>query len=122
MRAAFWLPAATAVFIVAITVAVGVGVRNVADAATREFPGDRVAALLAYADSSSHTLSERNRAVWALGQLGDSRALPILEKSLSGGECRHDRELCQYELTKAIRLCSGGRNVSALFWRPDSMH
>lgn len=106
---------------VAASLIIGSGVRAVSAASLREHPGDRVAALMAYADSPKHTLRERNRAVWALGQLGDSRALPLLEKNYTGGPCDHDRALCQYELKKAIRLCRGRTNLSAFLWRRGSL-
>lgn len=77
--------------------------------------GDDVDSLLAYVQSEAHTLQERNHAVWAIGQSRDSRALPVLEKYCTGRDCNHDRELCQYELEKAIRLCSkGAPNFSGL--------
>ena len=83
------------------------GVQAVTEAALRAHPGDRVLALVAYVDSPTHTLRERNRAVWALGRVGDPRALPILEKHFTGDTCDHARRLCQYELRKAIELCRG---------------
>jgi len=70
-------------------------------------PGDHVAALVAYVESPSHGLRQRNRAVWALGQACDERALPVLKRFFTGGKCDHDRRLCQHELAKAIKLCRG---------------
>ena len=67
--------------------------------------GDAVAALLDYVQSDSHTLRERNLAVWALGQARDSRVLPIIARYFSGEKCDHDSNLCQTELKKAIMLC-----------------
>ena len=68
---------------------------------------DDVAALMEYAASEAHSLSERNRAVWALGQLRDPRALPVLERYRTGQPCDHARFLCQREITKAVALCKG---------------
>lgn len=93
------------------------GVHAASEAALLEQPGDRVLALMAYVESPKHTLRERNRAVWALGQLGDARALAVLETNFTGKDCDHARALCQYELTKAIRLCRGAANVAAAVWR-----
>ena len=70
-------------------------------------PGDAVAALCELMNSDSHSLRDRNLAVWALGRLRDARALPILNREYTGDECDHDQSLCQYELEKAIRLCGG---------------
>lgn len=96
---------------------IGSGVHAATEAAVRDQPGDRVSALMAYVESPKHPLRTRNRAVWALGQLGDARALPVLEKQLAGEECDHDHRLCQHELRKAIRLCRGATNLSAWLWR-----
>jgi hypothetical protein len=97
--------------------AIGSGVHAATEAAVHDQPGDRVLALMAYVESPQHPLRTRNRAVWALGQLGDPRALPVLEEQFTGGECDHDRLLCQHELRKAIRLCRGAKNISAWLWR-----
>lgn len=68
---------------------------------------DPVEALLVWIQSPAHSLQERNRGVWALGQLRDKRALPVLEQYCHGGTCDHDNELCQRELEKAIKLIKG---------------
>ena len=80
------------------------------------YPGDRIEALMTYVDSNNHSLRQRNRAVWALGQIGDKRALPVLEKYYTGEPCDHRNSLCQEELAKAIKLCRGGLNATA--WLP----
>jgi len=92
---------------VALSWWIQIGARQMGTAAMQEFPGDRVEALMAYVQSERHTLAERNRAVWALGQLRDPRALPVLQKFYTGQPCQHDKFLCQYELKKAIALCTG---------------
>ncbi len=104
-----------------ISVMIGSGVRAARDKALRDHPGDQVAALIAYVDTPTHSFRERGRAVWALGQLGDPRALPVLEKYFTGGPCEHERALCQHELAKAIPLCRGEWNPSALVWRHGSL-
>lgn len=83
------------------------GVENTSAAARRSFPGsgDDVMALVALVQSEAHPLSERNQAVWSLGQMRDPRALPALEAAFTGKPCDHSRFLCQRELAKAIRLC-----------------
>lgn len=63
-----------------------------------------VAALLVWIQAPTHSIEERNRGVWALGQMGDQRALPVLEQYYHGGTCDHENELCQRELEKAIKL------------------
>jgi hypothetical protein len=96
---------------------IGSSVRTVAEEAMAQHAGDRVEALMAFVQSEDHTLQRRNRAVWALGQLGDPRALKLLESLRTGRPCDHHSELCQRELHKAIALCRGGTNVSAWIWR-----
>jgi hypothetical protein len=86
---------------------------DVADRAAREFPGDRVEALIGLVQSETHTLAERTQAVNALGQMGSHRALPVLSGYYTGRECEHSRFLCQYELRKALDRCRG-RN-----WAPS---
>ena len=103
--------------LVFISLRIGAEVRAVSDAAMQQHPGDRVEALLQCLENTNHGLRERNQAVWALGQLGDQRALPTLRKHHSGGQCDHATALCQRELAKAIRLLEGGVNVSAWLWR-----
>jgi hypothetical protein len=73
-------------------------------------PGDDVAALTAFMNSNARSFRERNLAVWTLGRIGDSKALPSLEAVYTGEVCEHDRKLCQYELEKAIKLCGGVPN------------
>ncbi len=80
------------------------GVRDMTAIAVGEYPGDGVLALVTLVDAGDHSLKERNRAVWALGRLGDARALPTLESHYTGSQCDHARRLCQHELKKAIDL------------------
>lgn len=111
------MPLAAAGIVVVAAGVVGLGLfiqataHDDAQAAQREFPGDEVEALIALVQSDGHNLRTRNRAVWALGQLRDARALPLLTRYYTGNPCDHGRYLCQYELKKAIDGCSG-RTVS----------
>ena len=91
-------------------------VKEISAEATQQYPGDRIEALIAYVKSENHSLRQRNLAVWALGQIGDRRALPVLKQFYTGGPCDHDNYLCQHELQKAIKLCEGSFNASA--WLP----
>jgi len=79
-----------------------------------------VDALIVQLDDESRGFRSRNHAVWALGQFGDSRALPALQKYYTAKI--PDREplddtISQYELKKAINLASGGLNITAWVWR-----
>jgi hypothetical protein len=72
-------------------------------AAVERFGGDRAEALIEQVECVSCGLKQRQDAVWALGQMGDGRALKTLRAHLTGKPCDHAKELCQYELEKAIR-------------------
>jgi len=96
-------------------------VRAACHEARQEFEGDCVEALVAYASSDQHTFEERNSAIWALGEIGDKRALPVLEKllymeSLCSSPCNVSTCMCQYSVEKAIRLCEG-LNIARWVWR-----
>lgn len=88
-------------------------INSISNEALREFEGDRVIALISYADCNKYDLRKRDSAVWALGQIGDKRALPILQKYYTGENCDHQKNLCQHELKKAIEGCSGKFNATA---------
>jgi hypothetical protein len=92
------------------------GVKKISTEATKQYPGDRVEALIEYVKDEHQSFRKRNLAVWALGQIGDKRALPALNQFYTGGPCDHDHYLCQGELQKAIKLCQGSFNASA--WLP----
>jgi hypothetical protein len=94
----FVLGAYTAVF-----ASIHAGVTDAVRSARRQNPGDRVRALSARVDCEACGLAERNRAVWALGQLRDPRALPVLKKYDTNRECNHSSDLCQYEIRKSIK-------------------
>jgi hypothetical protein len=89
------------------------GIRDISEEAAAIHGSDKISALIAHVDDESQSLPKRNRAVWALGQLGDERALPVLEKYYTGDPCDHSRFLCQEELRKAIRKCRGGLNITS---------
>ena len=96
---------------------IGSGVDDALSRASRRFPGLGSDALIAVMNSGEFPLKERNRAVWALGQLGDAKAVSSLEAQLTGRPCDHAAGVCQYELKKAIRQCRGGLNVTRWAWR-----
>lgn len=53
------------------------------------YPGDRVDALIQYVEDADQPLRDRDRAVWAPGQLGDRRALRFLREYYSGEPGHH---------------------------------
>jgi len=100
---------------------IGAGVRSISEMALQEYPGNRVSALMALVESEEHSMRDRNRAIWALGQIGDPRSLPVLEKHYIGKPSDERSELSQYELKKAVALCKGAINISALVWRQGAL-
>jgi hypothetical protein len=101
-----------------ICVAIGTGVDDVLERAHDNYSGDDTDALIAMMNAGDIPLKDRNRAAWALGQLGDQRATPHLEKLLTGGPCDHASAVCQHELKKALRQCRGGINITRWAWLP----
>ncbi len=94
-----------------------VSVKQMCVEAAGEFEGDYVEALIGYVESPDHSFKEKNRAVWALAQIGDKRALPVLEVLYTGAgcdkPCNPDKHICQYEVDKAIRFCKDTNLVAA---------
>lgn len=99
---------------------IGYEVKDQCRSAKREYKSDCVTSLMALVKDENKNFRTRNEAVWALGQFGDPKALPVL-KSLYTGIIPErellDETLSQYELKKAINLTSGGINISAFIWR-----
>lgn len=81
---------------------------------------DCVKELVMFVDDKSNSFRLRNSAIWALGQLGDSRALSVLQKHYTGSIPSReplDKNISQYELKKAINLASGGFNITKFVWK-----
>jgi hypothetical protein len=91
---------------------IAVAINSISSEAVKEYGPDKVQALIAYVDCEDKNLKKRNSAVWALGQIGDKRALNVLIKYYKTKKCNHDQILCQYELKKAINGCQGGFNAA----------
>lgn len=107
------------IFFVSCTL-IGYGVKKQCAAAQNKYGGDCVMALTDLVANKSSQYG-KNDAIWALGQLGDKRALPFLEKYDTGekikGREKWAEGISQYELRKAIKLLKSGFNLSAFVWR-----
>jgi hypothetical protein len=80
----------------------------------------RVDALIRLAAAEDAPLPQRNRAIWALGEIGDRQALPALAALHRQEECDHSRLVCQREVRKAIRKIRGEmslRHFAGRIWR-----
>ena len=96
---------------------IGFDVSQRCQIAQDRYEGDCVEALISYLDDENNSYQSRNSAIWALGQLGDERALPALKNLFTGDIPEKEplnRKISQYELKKAINLSSGGFNVTKL--------
>jgi hypothetical protein len=85
-----------------------------------EYGGDCVDSLGRLLSDETKGYKARNEAIWALGQLGDSRALPALTSHYTGvipSREPLDQAISQYELDKALKLANGGTNIIAWTWR-----
>ena len=89
--------------------------------AQQEYEGDCVEALMRLIEDETTDYREKNSAIWALGQLGDKRALLFLQKYYTGydsnNRTKQNEAISQYELYKAIKLLNGGFNITAFIWR-----
>lgn len=99
---------------------IGFDVKSQCERAEDKYGKDCVESLMMLLDNENESFHARNSAIWALGQMGDSRALPMLEKYYTGNI--PDREplngtISQYELKKAINLAQGGVNITTIFWK-----
>lgn len=106
--------------IVIAAIWIGSEVKTQCQNAKREYVGDCTEALVQLLQDESQGYRARNDAIWALGQLGDRRALPVLESYYTGNippQESLDQTISQYELRKAVNLTSGGLNMIAVFWR-----
>jgi len=77
-------------------------------------------ALIKLLDDDQQNFRKRNDAIWALGQFGNSSALPTLKKYYTGVIPNREplnKTISQYELKKAIKLAEGGLNITAFIWR-----
>ncbi len=119
-------------FFIISCVWIGYEVKNQCREAKREYlpvgrPAvemDCVEALISVLNNENKDFRVRNSAIWALGQLGDSRALPTLQSYYTGNIPPReplDKSISQYELKKAINLTSGGLNITAIFWRNNQL-
>lgn len=100
---------------------IGHDVKRICQEAKWEYgKDDCVDALAIQLDDEKQGYRTRNHTIWALGQIGESRALPILKKYYTGNIPERepvDKTISQYELKKAVMLAEGGLNISAFFWR-----
>jgi len=104
---------------IATSIYIGRSVKQRCQMAQEKYEGDCTEALVAYLKDENNSYRERNSAIWALGQIGGSRAAPVLKSYYTGNIPEReslDAGISQYELKKAISLTTGGFNLSKLIW------
>ncbi len=97
----------------------GDSVKDHIQLAQQKYPGSAEDALISYMlDESISPERRTHKAIWTLGQIRSEKALPLLKDLYKddpeGETCygRHDVELCQYEIHKAIVAIERGRLFS----------
>lgn len=98
---------------------IGYEVKNLCQNAKWQYSGNCTDALIAQLKDEHRGFKARNDAIWALGQIGNTSALPTLKSFYTGNIPLREplnKSISQYELKKAIRLMSGEKNISAIFW------
>ena len=99
---------------------IGYNVKNKCTSAISHYGGDCVEALSTQLLDESLDYGARNSTIWALGEIGDRRALPVLESLFTGdipARGSWDGSLSQYEMQKAIKLIKSGFNLTHWAWR-----
>ena len=108
-------------FVVTCTI-IGYEVNQICSDAKSEYGNDCAGSLITLLSDETQPFRERNSAIWALGQLGDDRALPVLESYYTGDVPEREslsEGISQYELKKAIKLAGGGLNLTSWAWDAD---
>ncbi len=98
---------------------IGSQVKALCKNAQNRYQGDCVQALQKVLTDEASSFHQRNDAIWALGQIGDVRALETLERYYSGEIPKrepYEQVLSQHELKKALKLLRGGFNLTQLVW------
>ena len=99
---------------------IGYSVKEKCQLAQEKYTGDCVESLITYLDDETNSFKSRNSVIWALGQLGDDRALPTLKKYYTGynnEKCDRSKSLSQFELKRAIGYMEGNLNITTFFWK-----
>ncbi len=99
---------ACVVVIILLSLWIELHLKKTCEMATRKYSGDKVEALIMFVQSKENSYRANiyranNHAFWALGQLGDKRALPFLRNLVTPEPCDHETNLCQGEIKEAIQ-------------------
>ena len=79
------------------------------------YPVDKIQALINVSKNESSCTKDKSMALWALGQLGDKKALPYLVENFGG---KKETNVCVYEAQKAIeKIDNESFNLPGFLWR-----
>ena len=97
------------------------GVESICEIASNKFETDNVESLILLIESDEFSFKQKNKAIWALGQIGDRRALPLLQKldtdEIQKKPLDSDKYLVQYSVEKAIRQIKSDFIVTRWMYR-----
>ncbi len=115
VRVALILAAVAPVLLLWSTYYVERNVQGVRKTASALYPGEPIDAVISLAQREAPSAKERAKALWALGQLGDRKALGFLRTHY--GDKTEDN-LCAYEAQFAIKkLEKNSFNLPGFLWR-----
>lgn len=98
--------------------AIYTSVKNICIRAKNDFGENCITSLVLLVRSDNYSEKDKIHAVWALGQIADSSAIPYLEEFQEKYECidpSQKSKIC-YELYKALKWCTRG-NVTSWMYR-----
>ena len=123
LRAIFAISVVFVVVIISLTLWIELELKKTCEKATQKYPGDKIEALMMSLETETygldtHLYKENIHIIWALGQLGDKRALPFLREFSTGETCNHETNLCQGEIQSAIEKLERNQfNLPKFLWR-----
>ena len=113
-----------AIFIIVFAISLHMiysGVKSICEIATNKFEPDNVLALISLIESDEFPFKQKNKAIWALGQIGDKRALPLLRQldtdEIQEKPLNSDMYIVQYSVEKAIRQINSDFIVTRWMYR-----
>ncbi|HEX2957223.1 MAG TPA: hypothetical protein VHO70_10340 [Chitinispirillaceae bacterium] len=107
----------TTVAVVKLFSGIETSVKTTCCNAQAQYPGKtKVEALIEVLKSDTQSLDAKNDAIYALGYVRDTSALPVLRSLKTGARCDHKRYVCQRQLERTIR-CIEGREKSIFNFR-----
>ena len=107
-----------AAFVTVIYSVLFLEVRKNCNSAQDKYQANCVDSLIKVLETDGPTVKQKNDAIWALGQIADPKALPVLQKIYTGKiPVREplDRVISQYEIKKAIHWVEDGNWTSWMY-------